>query len=122
MGSDHFSSIDSGSSANATTQGAIESLIANVLGVCRDDVDHSARLWDDFGVDQVELLELASEIETTLGIKIGTEPLHRLVVVRDFVDCVVAAASVPPVVHAGTNRRFESWVGATQIPSAIAGR
>lgn len=125
MRSDHISSIESRSGANATDapmQGAIESLIASALGVCTDDVDCNARLWDDFGVDRVELLELASEIEATLEIEIGTEPLQRLVVVQDFVDCVIAAALVPPVVHAGTNRRFERWFGATQLPPAIAGR
>lgn len=125
MGSENFSSIENGTGADATcerTQDAIESLITNVLGVCTEKVDRSARLWDDFGVDQVELLELASEIETTLGIKIGTKPLHRLVVVQDFVDCVVAAASVPPVVRAGMNKPMERWGRATQAPSAIARR
>jgi len=125
MGSENFSSVGSGSSGDAScesTPGAIESLIANVLGVCTENVDRSARLWDDFGVDRTELLELANEIETTLGIKIGTEPLQRLVVVQDFVDCVVAAASVPPVVHAGTRSPLDRWPRTAKPPSAVVRR
>lgn len=46
---------------------------AEVLGVGVEEVGESTDLSADFGVDSLELLEIAARVEKTLNVRIGVE-------------------------------------------------
>jgi acyl carrier protein len=73
----------------------IETLIAEVLDLDPAQMTGDARLRDDFGLDSLDLIDLAMAVETRLGIEISDRQLEALVTLGDAIQYVTAALSPP---------------------------
>ena len=81
----------------------IENLVESVLGLDRGEVHAGARLRDDFGVDFLDLLELALAMEAELGVQIHDRDLEGVTTVDDLI--LLADKSLAPARPARRRRR-----------------
>ena len=58
------------------------------MGILMDneDINLSDRLGDDLGLDSLDLVELAMNIEDELGVQVSLEDMEEWLVVGDVVD------------------------------------
>jgi acyl carrier protein len=80
-------------SAARTQRARIEELIAEVLDLEPAQMRDDARLYDDFGLDSLDLIDLAVALEARLGIEISDRQLERLVTLGDAIRYVTTALS-----------------------------
>lgn len=81
----------------------IGNLIESVLGLDRGEAHVAARLREDFGVDFLDLLELAWAMEAELDIQIPDLALEQLTTVDDLMR--VASRALAPAPVNATRRR-----------------
>ena len=72
------------------------SLVESVLGLEAGEVCAGSRLREDFGVDQLDLLELAIAMEAELGIEIPDRDLESVITVEDLFSLVGSGLSPVP--------------------------
>jgi acyl carrier protein len=85
-------------------------LIESVLGLERGDLRATARLRDDFGVDFLDLLELALAMEAELEVRITNRDLEELTTVDDLIHLASRAlargsGALHPSQKAGLSRQ-----------------
>ncbi len=68
----------------------VKDLIADKLGVDRDEVVEDASLIDDLGADSLDLVDLVMAFEEEFGIKIEDEELENIKTVKDVVDGIIS--------------------------------
>lgn len=68
----------------------VKDLIADKLGVDRDEVVEDASLIDDLGADSLDLVDLVMAFEEEFGIKIEDEELEKIKTVKDVVDGIIS--------------------------------
>jgi acyl carrier protein len=65
------------------SQDKIRQIIADQLGVKKDEVTDSAKFVDDLGADSLDTVELVMALEEEFGIEIPDEDAEKLATVGD---------------------------------------
>lgn len=66
----------------------LQDLIAEELGVEKEEVILEASFSDDLGADSLDLFEMVMAIEDEFGVKIPNEELAKIKTVKDAVDFI----------------------------------
>ena len=74
-------------------QALVEEFLTEELGFAPGVVVPTARFWDDYGVDSLDLLEVAVDAQERFGAEIGDDALAKVVTVGDFGLCVADAVA-----------------------------
>lgn len=67
----------------------VRDIISEKLDVEKDKVTLQAMLTDDLGADSLELVDLAMEIESSLGTAIADSELEKIKTVGDVVETLL---------------------------------
>ena len=67
----------------AVSQDRIKEIIAEQLGVKKDEVTDSAKFVDDLGADSLDTVELVMALEEEFGIEIPDEDAEKMATVGD---------------------------------------
>ncbi|MBN1526056.1 MAG: acyl carrier protein [Candidatus Omnitrophica bacterium] len=67
----------------AVSQDKIRQIIADQLGVKKEEVTDSAKFVDDLGADSLDTVELVMALEEEFGIEIPDEDAEKLATVGD---------------------------------------
>lgn len=65
------------------SQDKIRQIIADQLGVKKDEVTDSAKFVDDLGADSLDTVELVMALEEEFGVEIPDEEAEKLLTVGD---------------------------------------
>lgn len=68
----------------------IQELIAEGLGVDKDQVVESASFKDDLQADSLDLFEMVMSLEEEFGVEIPSEDLSQIVTVGDVIKYIEA--------------------------------
>ncbi|MBI1763355.1 MAG: acyl carrier protein [Acidobacteria bacterium] len=68
----------------------VKDIIAEELGVDREEVTDNARFIDDLGADSLDTVELVMRFEEEFGIEIPDEEAEKIQSVRDAFDYIEA--------------------------------
>lgn len=68
----------------------IQELVAEGLGVEKEQVVETASFKEDLGADSLDLFELVMSLEDEFGVKIPTEDLEKIETVGDVVAYIKA--------------------------------
>jgi len=71
-----------------SVQDKVISIIAEQLGVEKDDVTPEASFTDDLGADSLDIVELVMAFEEEFGIEIPDEDAEKIQKVKDAVDYI----------------------------------
>ena len=67
----------------AVSQDKVRQIIAEQLGVKKEEVTDSAKFVDDLGADSLDTVELVMALEEEFGVEIPDEDAEKLVTVGD---------------------------------------
>ena len=67
----------------AVSQDKVKQIIAEQLGVKKEEVTDSAKFVDDLGADSLDTVELVMALEEEFGVEIPDEDAEKLVTVGD---------------------------------------
>ena len=65
------------------SQDKVKQIIADQLGVKKEEVTDNAKFVDDLGADSLDTVELVMALEEEFGIEIPDEEAEKLATVRD---------------------------------------
>ncbi|MBO4980735.1 MAG: acyl carrier protein [Lachnospiraceae bacterium] len=68
----------------------IQEMIAEGLGVEKEQVVETASFKDDLAADSLDLFELAMSLEEEFGVEIPSEELEKMVTVGDVIKYIEA--------------------------------
>ncbi len=68
----------------------VKDLIADKLGVDKEEVTENASLIDDLGADSLDLVDLVMVFEEEFNVKIEDEELENIKTVKDVVDGIMS--------------------------------
>lgn len=66
----------------------IQEIIVEVLGVEKDSVTMDSNLMNDLNADSLDALDIATQIEENLSVKIPDEDFAKFETVKDIVDYI----------------------------------
>lgn len=66
----------------------IQEIIVDVLGVEKDSVTMDSNLMDDLNADSLDALDIATQIEESLSVKIPDEDFAKFETVKDIVEYI----------------------------------
>ncbi len=66
----------------------IQEMIAEALGVDKEEVVETASFADDLSADSLDLFELAMSLEEEFGVEIPSEDLEKIATVGDVVKYI----------------------------------
>ena len=69
----------------------IRDLVAEQLGVNKDDIKPESRFKEDLNADSLDVLQIVMGIEDEFGIKIPDEATEKIVTVADAVNEIKSA-------------------------------
>lgn len=71
----------------------VKSIIAEQLGVKKDEVTDGAKFIDDLGADSLDTVELVMALEEEFGIEIPDEDAEKMVTVGEAIKYIEQKAS-----------------------------
>ena len=66
----------------------IQDIISEVLGVEKDEITMESNLTDDLNADSLDALDIVTEIEEKLSVKIPDEDFTKFATVKDIVEYI----------------------------------
>ena len=66
----------------------IQDRISEVLGVEKDEITMESNLTDDLNADSLDALDIVTEIEEKLSVKIPDEDFTKFATVKDIVEYI----------------------------------
>ncbi|EFM39252.1 acyl carrier protein [[Eubacterium] yurii subsp. margaretiae ATCC 43715] len=66
----------------------IQDIISEVLGVEKDEITMESNLTDDLNADSLDALDIVTEIEEKLAVKIPDEDFTKFATVKDIVEYI----------------------------------
>ncbi|MBF1051157.1 MAG: acyl carrier protein [Peptostreptococcaceae bacterium] len=66
----------------------IQEIIVEVLGVEKDSVTMDSNLMNDLNADSLDALDIATQIEESLSVKIPDEDFAKFETVKDIVEYI----------------------------------
>ena len=66
----------------------IQYIISEVLGVEKDEITMESNLTDDLNADSLDALDIVTEIEEKLSVKIPDEDFTKFATVKDIVEYI----------------------------------
>ena len=66
----------------------IQDIISEVLGVEKDEITMESNLTDDLNADSLDALDIVTEIEEKLSVKIPDEDFTKFDTVKDIVEYI----------------------------------
>ena len=66
----------------------IQDIISQVLGVEKDEITMESNLTDDLNADSLDALDIVTEIEEKLSVKIPDEDFTKFATVKDIVEYI----------------------------------
>ena len=66
----------------------IQDIISEVLGVEKDEITMESDLTDDLNADSLDALDIVTEIEEKLSVKIPDEDFTKFATVKDIVEYI----------------------------------
>ena len=66
----------------------IQDIISEVLGVEKDEITMESNLTDDLNADSLDALDIVTEIEEKLSVKIPDEDFTKFTTVKDIVEYI----------------------------------
>lgn len=76
---------------NEARHGRIEQAIGDALGLDRTELTPEARIYEDLGIDSIDLCELIDDMESTLGVPIPERAFGEAETVDELVEVIRAA-------------------------------
>ncbi|EHL17760.1 acyl carrier protein [Peptoanaerobacter stomatis] len=64
----------------------VQEIIAEVLGTDKENIKLESNLTDDLNADSLDALDIATQIEDKLSVKIPDEEFTKFQTVKDIVD------------------------------------
>ena len=64
----------------------LQEIIADVMNVTKDDVQPETKFVEDLSADQLDILQIITELEEAFDIEIDNEDADKIVTVQDAVD------------------------------------
>jgi acyl carrier protein len=74
----------------------VKEIVADVLAIGADEIDTNANLLEAFGLDSLEVVDIASRLEDETGVHIDPSNFPRMTSVSDI--CALLSASMAEVV------------------------
>ena len=74
----------------AVSQDRVRQIIAEQLGVKKEEVTDSAKFVDDLGADSLDTVELVMALEEEFGIEIPDEDAEKITTVQAAIDYAVS--------------------------------
>ena len=68
----------------------LKDILADVLGVDKDDVKPESKFVDELGADSLDLVELIMAFEDKFEIEISDEEAEKMVTVKDVLDYIAS--------------------------------
>ena len=66
----------------------IQDIISEVLGVEKEEITMESNLTDDLNADSLDALDIVTEIEEKLSVKIPDEDFTKFATVKDIVEYI----------------------------------
>ena len=66
----------------------IQDIISEVLGVEKDEITMESNLTDDLNADSLDALDIVTEIEEKLSVKIPDEDFNKFATVKDILEYI----------------------------------
>ena len=66
----------------------IQDIISEVLGVEKNEITMESNLTDDLNADSLDALDIVTEIEEKLSVKIPDEDFTKFATVKDIVEYI----------------------------------
>lgn len=66
----------------------IQDIISEVLGVEKDEITMESNLTEDLNADSLDALDIVTEIEEKLSVKIPDEDFSKFATVKDIVEYI----------------------------------
>ena len=66
----------------------IQDIISEVLGVEKDEITMESNLTDDLNADSLDALDIVTEIEEKLSVKIPDEDFTKFATIKDIVEYI----------------------------------
>ena len=66
----------------------IQDIISEVLGVEKDEITMESNLTEDLNADSLDALDIVTEIEEKLSVKIPDEDFTKFATVKDIVEYI----------------------------------
>jgi acyl carrier protein len=76
---------------------AVYAVIAKCFGVDRKQLTAKTSLHEDLGIDSVDLLALAIDLEEEFDVVVTDQALYRIRTIGDTIVCVVGAFELRPI-------------------------
>lgn len=67
---------------------ALKKAMATILGMDPNEIEMDMNFLNDLGADSLDVYQIVMGVEEDLGITIPTEPLQKIVTVRDAVELI----------------------------------
>lgn len=67
---------------------ALKKVMANILGMDPNEIEMDMAFLNDLGADSLDVYQIVMGVEEELGITIPSEPIEKIVTVREAVELI----------------------------------
>ena len=67
---------------------ALKKVMANILGMDPNEIEMDMTFLNDLGADSLDVYQIVMGVEEELGITIPSEPIEKIVTVREAIELI----------------------------------